>query len=133
MESGTAQIGLVTLIGCLGVALLANDGIPTFKRFDQLMGRLVLLATALAALGIAQFLANDPLIRSFTIPGLVPNAPLGGLTLRSGFSRPFGTALHPIEFGAVVTTVLPAGHRMGAPQHDAELSSCAGSPRQSWD
>jgi O-antigen ligase len=32
---------------------------------------------------------------------------LGGITERSGFSRPFGTALHPIEFGAVITTVLP--------------------------
>ena len=107
LEVGTAQIGLVMLVGCMGVALLAHDGVTSWDRMELLVTRLVLLTTALAALGIAQFLADDPLIRSISIPGLTPNAPLGGINLRGGFSRPFGTAVHPIEFGAVLTTVLP--------------------------
>ena len=107
LEGGTANIGLVAVLGVVGVGLLANDGISSFERFEQLVGRLVTLTGVMAALGIAQFLANDPLIRSLELPFLVPNAPLGGITERSGFSRPFGTALHPIEFGVVITTVLP--------------------------
>ena len=107
IEAGTANLGLVGLVGLLGVALLLNDGVQTFDRFNRLIDRVVLFAAAVAVLGILQFLTNDPLLRSFQVPGLVPNAPLGGLTMRSGFSRPFGTALHPIEFGAVITTVLP--------------------------
>ncbi len=106
-EFSTAQIGLVGLLGIVGVALLAHDGIPDLRRFDIVVRRLVLLTTLLAVLGIAQMVAGDPLIRRFTIPGLVQNVPLGGITSRSGFSRPFGTALHPLEFGAVLTMVLP--------------------------
>ncbi|GCD91332.1 O-antigen ligase [Nocardioides sp. LS1] len=106
-EVSTANIGLVSLLAWLGIALLANDGIPTFARFAAMSGRIVVVATLLALLGIAQFVLHDPLIHSITIPGLTSNVPLGGLLSRNGFARPSGTALHPIEFGAVLTTVLP--------------------------
>jgi O-antigen ligase len=107
VESSGATLGMVGLAGWLGLALLANDGIPDHDRFDTLLRRLVLAGTLLAALGVAQFVFHTSLIRWFTIPGLQTNLPLGDLMSRSGFTRPAGTALHPIEFGAVLTTICP--------------------------
>lgn len=106
-EASTVQLGVVTLIGWMGIGLLANDGVPNRARFGKLVNRLVLLTTLLAALGIAQFITNDSLVRYVTIPGLKANIELGALGSRNGFVRPSGTALSPIEFGAVITTVLP--------------------------
>ena len=106
-EASAATVGLLAVMSWVGVALLAHDGIPSARRFDLLTRRLVLGASAVALLGILQFVFHDPLIRSIRIPGLTANAPLGDLLTRSGFTRPSGTALHPIEFGAVLTTVLP--------------------------
>lgn len=107
VELSSASLGMVSLGAWLGIALLAHDGIPTEERLDTLLRRLVIGTAALALLGIAQFLLHDSLIRWISIPGLRPNVPLGDLMSRSGFTRPAGTALHPIEFGAVLTTVLP--------------------------
>lgn len=119
-EGSSVQLGVVTLVGWMGVGLLANDGVPNRERFLKLVNRLVLLTTLLAALGIAQFITNDSLVRYVTIPGLTANIELGALGSRSGFVRPSGTALSPIEFGAVITTVLPlaitwARHHASAP------------------
>jgi O-antigen ligase len=106
-ESSVALLGMVVLLSSIGVALLANDGIPTQARFDVLLGRVVFAASALGLLGVAQFITGDLLIRVVEIPFLRANPPLGDLLSRGGFSRPFGTALHPIEFGAVLAMVLP--------------------------
>jgi O-antigen ligase len=106
-EFSTANLGMLALLSFLGVALLANDGIPSIARFELFAGRLVFAAAALALLGVAQFIVNDPIIRSFQIPGLSASTPLGDLQSRSGFTRPSGTAMHPIEFGAVLTMILP--------------------------
>ncbi|QIX27855.1 O-antigen ligase family protein [Nocardioides sp. JQ2195] len=107
VETSSATLGMVGVLGWLGIGLLAHDGVPTHERFDVLVRRLVLATALLGALGVAQFLTHDSLIRWFTIPGLQTSAPLGDLMSRAGFTRPAGTALHPIEFGAVLTTVLP--------------------------
>ena len=108
-ESSTALLGLITVVGWMGVGLLTGDGVPDLDRFQRLVGRLVVLTGAMAALGVAQFVTHDALVRAFRIPGLTPNAALTLTSLghRDGFTRPFGTALHPIEYGAVLTMVLP--------------------------
>ncbi|WP_110182143.1 O-antigen ligase family protein [Nocardioides solisilvae] len=106
-EASTATLGMVALVGWTGVCLLAHDGVPTMERFDVLTRRLVLAGALTALLGLAQFAAEDLLIRAFTPPGLVTSAPLSDLVVRNGFARPAGTALHPIEFGAVLGIVLP--------------------------
>jgi O-antigen ligase len=106
-ESSTATLGMISLAGWMGVALLAHDGITDRRRFDQLIKRLVIGAALVGLLGVAQFFAQDSLIRGFTIPGLQTNLPLSDLSSRSGFVRPASTTLHPIEFGAVLTTILP--------------------------
>ena len=106
-EVSTANLGMVSLGAWLGVCLLANDGIPSLERFTTISRRLVVAGTLMALVGLAQFITQDLLIRSFTIPGLTTSAPLSDLAIRNGFTRPAGTALHPIEFGAVLTIVLP--------------------------
>lgn len=107
VENGTAHLGMVTVVGWLGVALVANDGIPTLARWRRVVALLVVLVSGLALLGIAQFVTGQSLVRWISIPGLSTVVPLGDLQSRSGFVRPAGTALHPIEFGAVLTTLLP--------------------------
>jgi O-antigen ligase len=107
LEASTAQLGIITMFGWMGVGLLAHDGVPTFARFNQFVGRMAIMAACVGCVGVAQFVTNDPLVRSISIPGLTTSAEFFGLGERSGFSRPFGTALHPIEYGAVITMVLP--------------------------
>ena len=120
-ETSTVQLGIITVVAWLGVALLANDGVPDRARLEQLMRRLVFLAACLAGLGIAQFATGDTLVRFINIPGLTANATLNGLGTRNGFVRPSGTALHPIEFGAILTTVLPIAITWA--RHDTRFSA----------
>ncbi len=106
-EGSLANLGMVVLLGWVGVAVLANDGVQSRDRFEVLVGRLVLGGALLALLGVAQFVSGRLLVDHLQIPGLVTNLSEGQLLARAGFSRPSGTALHPIEFGAVLTMTLP--------------------------
>jgi polysaccharide biosynthesis protein PslJ len=74
---------------------------------DVLLRRLVLFAGALASLGLVQFVTKRPFTNYIQIPGLATNQSLVSLYGRNGLTRPAGTAVHPIEFGAVLTMVLP--------------------------
>ncbi|MBD8870481.1 O-antigen ligase family protein [Nocardioides donggukensis] len=107
LESGTAHLGLLTVLSWMGVALLTLDGVPTFVRMDTLITRVVVAGAFLGTLGVAQFVTGDPLVRALSLPGLVGDDALPGLGMRNGFTRPFGTALHPIEYGAVISMLLP--------------------------
>ena len=106
-EYSLANIGVVVLLGWVGATLLANDGIPSMERFDVCIRRLVLAGALLGLLGIVQFVAKSTLIDSISLPGLSANVQSGTILARAGFARPSGTALHPIEFGAVLTMILP--------------------------
>jgi hypothetical protein len=106
-ELSGAQLGMVLLAGWGGVLLVAQDGIPTVERLIVLLRRIVAVAAAMATLGIAQFVTGDPLVGTISIPGLSSNHNLLALTQREGFTRPSGMATHPIEYGAVITMVLP--------------------------
>lgn len=106
-EFSSATLALVLLAGWAGVLLVASDGIPDLDRLLVLVRRVVALGAAMAALGIVQFLTHQPLVDQIEIPGLVANHAGFGLTMREGFTRPAGTATHPIEYGAVVTMILP--------------------------
>jgi O-antigen ligase len=104
------------------VVLVAMDGIPSRIRLDVLLRRLVVAGAAIALLGLAQFETG----RSFTdlvqIPGLSQNSDLQVVIGRGGFNRPAGTALHPIEFGIVLTMILPiAIHYALADVHRSRL------------
>jgi polysaccharide biosynthesis protein PslJ len=107
LEANGSTRGMITLVALTGIALLAVDGVPTRARLDLLLRRLVVLASIAAVVGILQFVVNVDLVGRIRWPLLSTNGELGSLGTRSQFARPYGTALHPIEFGAVLAMVLP--------------------------
>jgi O-antigen ligase len=106
-EASTSQLGLLTLLSWIGVLLVAHDGPITRARLDAVLTWLVLGAGLVATLGIVQFVTGRALTNYIVVPGLTLNNALVSLGTRSGFNRPAGTALHAIEFGVVITMLLP--------------------------
>lgn len=106
-ETSTADLGLVSLICWMGVLLIACDGIESIERLFTLLRRISAMGGVLATLGIVQFLTGQALVDKLQIPGLSVNNIIIGVAGRSGFTRPAGTAVHPIEFGVVLTIILP--------------------------
>lgn len=107
-ELRSSQQGLIGLAGWLGVVLMAGDGIVSRERLETLLTRLAWLAGLISLLAIVQFLTRQTLVDKIQIPGLSPIHDIrSGAAQRGGLARPSGTAIHPIEFGIVLTTCLP--------------------------
>lgn len=106
-EYSTAHLGMVMLAGWGGVLLVGNDGAPSLSRLLSLARRTVAAGGGLATLGVLQFFTGQQIVDRVHIPGLSANGALVSLGTRDGFARPAGTALHPIEYGAVLTMLLP--------------------------
>jgi O-antigen ligase len=106
-EVSTADAAILAVAGWLGIVLTANDLIHSRPRFDVLVNRVVFAAGALATLGVVQFIFKQSFIDQISVPGLKANVMLYPILDRSGFPRPAGTALHPIEFGTTLTVLLP--------------------------
>ena len=68
-QSG-ADRGLIVLAGWFGVLALAADGIDQADRLRTLLRRIVMLATAMAALGVIEFCTGVDLTKYIVIPGL---------------------------------------------------------------
>jgi hypothetical protein len=124
MESSTNEAGVITLISWLGVFLLAHDGPGGRAALDVLVRRLTVVGAVVAVLGILQFATGHALTNLIQIPGLSTNVDLVSVRDRSGFARPSGTAIHPIEFGTTMVMLLPLavhvalhGHRSLGPVH----------------
>jgi polysaccharide biosynthesis protein PslJ len=107
VEQRAADNGVLIFLAWLGLLLAATDAIPTRERLDALLRRLVGCSAALASLGLLQFVTKQPFTNYIQIPGLTANSDVLSVFGREGLTRPAGTALHPIEFGAVLTMVLP--------------------------
>lgn len=99
--------GMLSTLAWLGVLLFAMDTVVTRDQLTTLLRRICLAGTLMALLGVVQFLTRSTLIDVITIPGLTANQEIGVISERSGFARPAGTAIHPIEFGAVLTLIFP--------------------------
>ena len=110
-QSG-ADRGLIVLAGWIGVLALAADGIDRADRLNTLLRRIVILATAMAALGAIEFFSGVDLTRYIVIPGLSMHQQLTDLASRNGLPRVTATASQPLEFSAVLAMSLPiAVHR----------------------
>jgi len=115
-EVSPANVALLTCASWSGTFLIAHDGIPTGQRFSVLIWRLAIFGSLLACLGIAQFVFGETIVDRISIPGLASGT--ADTFSRQGFTRPSGTATHPIEFGVLLTMLLPfalhsAIHRHG--------------------
>lgn len=106
-EVSIADLSLLQIVSLLGVLMLALDGIVSRDGMVRLCRRLVWFVAAIAFLGIIQFFTGEQYVDRISIPGLSASAPIPTLAGRGGFSRASGTALHPIEFGGMLTLALP--------------------------
>jgi O-antigen ligase len=107
IEVSAADRGLVSTIAWLGMLLFALDGLTNLVTLDTLLRRLSLAGGCLGALGLLQFATKQPFTNYIQIPGLSASHDLESVTSRADLTRPAGTAIHPIEFGAVLTMILP--------------------------
>lgn len=108
IELSAADRGLLSTLAWSGMALFAMDTPRTFNQLDTVLRRLTIAGGFEAAVGLAQFVTHLPLVNYIQIPGLRPNADLASAVgSRGDLARPAGTAIHPIEFGAILTLILP--------------------------
>lgn len=105
-EMSPADVAILSLLSWSGTTLLAADGIPSRKRLDTLIWRFVLCGGLMGVLGIAQFFTKRAVVDLISVPGLTPVSE-AIVYLRNGLVRPTGTAIHPIEFGAIMAMILP--------------------------
>lgn len=105
-ERSPADNAMLRALGLAGILLVANDGISSLDHLRRLAGRVVGAVGLVAVLGLFQYATQQLWVDKVTIPGF-PRVVAVELALRSGLVRPSGTATHPIEFGVVMTTVLP--------------------------
>jgi O-antigen ligase len=106
-ELSSADRGVLSMLSWLSILLVVMDGIPSRERLDALLRRLATAGGIIATLGVAQFVTGQSFTEYLHLPGLVENGDLVSVSSRQGFARPAATALHPIEFGVVMTIILP--------------------------
>jgi O-antigen ligase len=116
-EVSPADVALLALASWGGTLLLTHDGIHERKRLDTLIWRLCVCGGLIALLGIVQVLTRQVWVDQISIPGLSGSASYA-LNTRGGFPRPAGTATHPIEYGTLVTMILPLALYVGFHQSD---------------
>jgi O-antigen ligase len=95
------------MAGWLGLILVAGTLIAVRSRLEVLLRRTVALVAAMGALGLMQFWTGQAFTEYLKLPGLTANLRVSSVIGRDGFNRPAGTAVHPIEFGVVLTMLLP--------------------------
>jgi len=107
IETSAADRGLLIVVSWLGITVLTSDGILARPRLDSVM-RVLVAATGLAALlGVIQFVTDRAFVEELLIPGLSWNGSPTSAFSRNGLARASGTSTHPIEFGVLLTMILP--------------------------
>lgn len=112
-EYSVASLGVAGAAGWFGVLLVAHDASSDPERMQVLLDRLVLGGVLLAALGLIQFATGRAWVDLISIPGLHEIHNLAVAQVREGFTRPAGTAVHPIEYGAVLCMLMPLAFARG--------------------
>lgn len=112
LESGGAARTMIGLLSLVGVALLILWGIRSREDLERLVRGMMILAAAFAMIAVTQFFTSfDPVARMHW-PVLQLNGSWLSVAERSGLPRVSSTALHAIEFGAVLAMLIPlALHR----------------------
>lgn len=107
-ELWSSVFSITVLASWVGLALFAMDFLLGWNSVSALVARLSTLAGFYASLGIFQYFTSLPLTNYFDlVPGLNLNQALASISTRDGLNRPASTAIHAIEFGVVLTALLP--------------------------
>jgi O-antigen ligase len=106
LELKAGDRSLIQLVVWAAIVVIASAGIRNYGRLDQLMRLLVACGSIVAAIGIFEFITGIDLVAYIQIPGMTTSGG-GGLMQRGDFVRPTSTTVQPLEFGAVMTLLLP--------------------------
>lgn len=106
LEQQAADRSLIQFTAWVAIVMIASIGIRNYGRLDALMRLLVRCGSVVAFVGIVEFFTGVNLVAYIQIPGLAANS-APGLMSRGDFVRPSSTAVQPLEFGAVMTLLLP--------------------------
>ncbi|UOD79538.1 O-antigen ligase family protein [Paenarthrobacter ureafaciens] len=106
-EASPADAGLLRLAGWAGVLLVAVDGLRTRENVRSVIRCVAVVGGLTAALGLLQSATGSSLIDWIRIPGLSLSSELANIDSRGGFIRAAGMAVHPLEYGVVLSTSLP--------------------------
>jgi polysaccharide biosynthesis protein PslJ len=101
-----ADRALAAILSLAGIALIVADTMHTRAQLYRLFAVLVSVAGIAAAIGILQYVAGIDVSASLRLPGFKPSA-TGFIFTRLGERRAAGTAMHPIEFGAMCAVTIP--------------------------
>lgn len=107
LERRSADRAVIALVALCGITLLVADGIATREQLERLLKRVVIAAVVLACFGILQFTTGADPSQILRFPGLRLAGELKPIQEGGAVRRVAGTALHPIEFGVVLTMALP--------------------------
>lgn len=105
-ELAAADRTAVSLLASVAVALVVASAARSQDAVEALVRILVLACAGTAALAMWQFFTGVDLVARIMLPGFeafVSDWDAG----RSGFTRVFATAAHPIEYSVVLAMVLP--------------------------
>ena len=106
-EVSSSDRALLSLAAWTGVVVVMIEGLRTLDRLETMLRVVAGGATAIAVLGMLQFFFGLDIAHLISIPGLRVNQSFGELFQRSQFRRVSGTTSHPIEFGVVLSALLP--------------------------
>ena len=96
---------LIGWLSIAGIALVTIDGTRSPERFDVLLKRVLLCGLFVAFVANIQFFLSFDLTYHLRPPGLRPNLDLLTVEQRSVVRRVYGTSLHPIEFGVLMSVL----------------------------
>jgi O-antigen ligase len=125
-ELNSADRTLVAILGAAVAGLAVCDGVRGVARVERIVKCVLVATTAVAAIGILQFLVNIDLTQYLVLPGLHPVTSDGFILERAAFRRPAGTTGHPIEFGVVCAVAMPLA------AHYAFTARDKGLPTRRW-
>ena len=99
--------GLLTIAAWAGLLIVITQSVTSYDRLETLLRRLVIFGSIVAAIGILEYYSGLNFTNYIQIPGLSNNIDFNTLMDRNGLNRPSSTSVDPIEFGVVMSMILP--------------------------
>lgn len=107
IELNAADRGMLGVLAWVGMFVMMSDRLPNRRSLDIVLWRLTCVGGAVALLGVAQFVTGRTFVDRISIPGLTANSEFELEGRGAGLVRVVGTSTHALEFGVVLTTILP--------------------------